>query len=113
MGERRYFGGDNPTAIQVAALQIAAGASIRSGRAARSPNATLGLAWTHGHGLRWRRCNRGSWDFRKNINSLVRLLGQFVVLAQPARQEGLGRFLDPLFEQRRNLFAQVGGMVQT
>ncbi len=101
-GERRCFGGDNRSAS----------ASIRRGRATRSPNATLGLAWTDGHGLRWRPCNRGTAYFRKNIYSLVRFLRQFVVLAQPARQEGLGRLLDPLLEQSRNLFAQVGSMIQ-
>jgi hypothetical protein len=97
------FGGDDR----------AAGASIRSGGAARSSRATLGRAWAHGHGLRWKPCNCGSAYFRKNIDSLVRFLRQFVVLAQPARQEGLGRFLDPLFEQCRNLFAQVGSVIQT
>jgi hypothetical protein len=54
--------------------------------------------------------------FRKSSrvrNVLLRLLGTFPLLHQPARQHGCGIFLYPKIEQRANFLAEIGGMAET
>jgi hypothetical protein len=45
-------------------------------------------------------------------NLLLRLLGAFPVLHQPARQHGRGTFFNPQVEQRANFLAEIGGMIE-
>ena len=39
--------------------------------------------------------------------------GPLALVYQQAREHGAGGFIDPLIEQRANLFAQIGGMTET
>ena len=41
-----------------------------------------------------------------------RLMKHGVVLQHPARQHGLGGFLDPFVDQGRNFAPEVGGVIQ-
>src|SRR5260370_11956657 len=43
----------------------------------------------------------------------LRLLRAFPLVHQPARQHGRGVFLHPKVQQRGNLLAEIGGMVET
>jgi hypothetical protein len=72
-------------------------------------------------------CGRRERSIRKNIighgmsgfperfssgNLLLRLLRAFLLLHQPARQQGRGTFFNPQVEQRANFLAEIGGMVE-
>ena len=53
--------------------------------------------------------------FRESFHSgsvLVRLLGTFPLLHEPARQHGGGVFLHPKVEKRADLLAEIGGMAE-
>ena len=49
---------------------------------------------------------RGGRDF-------LQVQGALALLDEPAREQRLRVFLDPLFQKRRNLLAEIGGMTKT
>ncbi len=58
---------------------------------------------------------RGVCIFRETLTRgsvFLHLLRAFLLLHQPARQHGCGVFLDPKVEQRADLLAEIGGMVE-
>jgi len=55
----------------------------------------------------------GEFGLGEHAHRLARLRRQFAIFTDPARQEGLCSFRNPLLQQDSDLFAQVGGVVQT
>jgi hypothetical protein len=63
------------------------------------------------NGDRLRR-GEGKFGWRREIERLVGLRRQFAIFSDPARQQSLGSFVNPLLEQCGDFFAQIGGVVQ-
>ncbi len=84
--------------------------SSGEGRSAPRAHTAFRRPWASGDGFGR---GEGKLRLRKDVHQLLRIRRQFAIFADPAREERLGSFFDPLLEQGGDLFTQIGGMIQT